>query len=69
SGYSTSTIVSFETLTQKLFSRLPKLKNLLIDFLEFESWCMQLPQVLPTTTNVNSNVPLSLQYVKIEVEG
>ncbi|CAF0894498.1 unnamed protein product [Adineta steineri] len=69
SGYPTSTIVSFETLTQKLFPRLPKLKNLLIDFLEFESWCMDLPRVLPTTTNVNSNVPLSLQYVKIEVEG
>ncbi|CAF0913745.1 unnamed protein product [Adineta steineri] len=69
SGYPTSTIVSFETLTQKLFPRLPKLKNLLIDFLEFESWCMELPRVLPTTTDVSSNVPLSLQYVKIEVEG
>ncbi|CAF0859351.1 unnamed protein product [Adineta steineri] len=69
SGYPTSTIVSFETLTQKLFPRLPKLKNLLIDFLEFESWCMDLPRVLPTTTDVSSNVPLSLQYVKIEVEG
>ncbi|CAF4426118.1 unnamed protein product [Adineta steineri] len=30
---------------------------------------MEFPRVLPTTTDVSSNVPLSLQYVKIEVEG
>jgi hypothetical protein len=39
SGYQTCTIVSLKTLTEKLLPRLSKLKNLLIDFLEFDnSW-------------------------------
>ncbi|UJR11929.1 hypothetical protein I4U23_016107 [Adineta vaga] len=69
SGYHTYTIVSFETLTEKLLLRLSNLKNLLIDFLEFENYCMAYGRTLPSTTDIISNVPSSLQYVKIEVEG
>jgi hypothetical protein len=45
SGYRTYTIVSFETLTEKLLPRLPKLKNLLIDYLEFEDYCPEYKRV------------------------